>query len=253
MQLRLLIVLSSLLVAACEPQQPNDNQPEPCQPAGEGVPVTYTVNLVGFPEVEGNTLVDYGLDYEGSCVLDEMAYAGDQLTLSLACEHPAPSVAEGASVSITTAAAGLPAGVEIGDTLTFSASVLHFEHIGGDASGPIFRALESAGYESYSLFDADGPVFAAKVNGLDGSYGPIELSREYDCPNFDFCGDPSEGDIQGFVRATVGQAEVDVQVGEVGLLQSGDLEWDLSLFQARLKNDCHDGVSGGFSLVRRPA
>lgn len=258
-QLRASIFLLPLLLAvACDPQQPNDdddgNEPEPCQPPEQGVPLTYTISLVGFPEIEGNALVTTeGLDFSGPCVLDEMEIVDDQLTLALSCEHPTPSVPEGASVAITTAAAGLPAGVEIGDTLTFDASVIHFEHVGGDASGPIFRGLEEAGPEIYELSDADGLVFGARVRGLGAAFEPIVVVGDYNCPEWAPCsGDDNLDSIAAHVRASVGETDVDVHVGEVALLESGDWSWDLSLFSASLHDDCHDGEYGNFSVVRRP-
>ena len=44
-----------------------------------------------------------------------------------------------------------------------------------------------------------------------------------------------------------------VQVGELGVLEGEAMSWDVSLFQARLSSyDCHFGISGGVSVVRRP-
>jgi hypothetical protein len=247
--LRASVCLLSLFVLACDQQEE-----EPCQPPEDGVPLTYTVSLVGFPEVEGNTLINSnGLAFDGPCVVDVMEFAADELTMSLSCEHPAPSIPEGASVTITTAAEGLPAGVAVGDTLTFRAQAVDFEHTGGDASGGIFRALTYAGWETYSLSDAAGPVFAATADVLGGNYGVVEITAEYNCPDFKACGGSSYGWIGAFLRASVGNTQVDVKVGEVGLLESGDLAWDLSLFYAALDDgDCHDGTAGSFSLVRRP-
>jgi hypothetical protein len=250
MRLRFPICLLSLFILACDQQE----EGEPCQPPEEGVPSTYTVSLVGFPEVSGDTLVADQLDYEGPCVVDAMDFVADQLTLSLSCEHPAPSIPEGASVTITTAAEGLPANVAVGDTLTFLASAIDFEHIGGDASGGVFRALEYAGVEYYALADASGPVFTATRSTLNGGYGPVEVVAEYNCPDFQPCGGSNYGWIAAHVRASVGDTAIDVQVGEVGLLEGGDLAWDVSLFSAALDDqDCHDGESGSLSVVRRPS
>lgn len=241
-------LLPLLLVLSCKP-----DGDEPCQPPDDPVPVTYSISLVGFPEVDGNTLISTnGLAFEGPCTVDAMDFAAGELTLSLACEHPAPSTPEGASVTITTAAAGLPAGVEIGDTLTFVASVLDFENLGGDASGPIFRGLEYAGPEIYELSDADGVVFAATVDYLGASFEPVLVNREYNCPDWVWCNGDIPGPIAAHVRASAGESEVDVHVGEVASIVSGELSWDLSLFSASLTNDCHDGEDGGFSVVRRP-
>jgi hypothetical protein len=183
-----------------------------------------------------------------------MDFTADQLTLSLSCEHPAPSIPEGASVTITTAAEGLPAGIAVGDTLTFMANAIDFEHIGGDMSGGVFRALEYAGVEYYALGDASGPVFTATVSSLGGGYGPVEVVPKYNCPDFEACGGSNYGWIAAYVRASVGDTSIDVQVGEVGLLESGDLAWDVSLFYAALDDsDCHDGESGSVSIVRRPS
>ena len=251
----LTFLMPLLLVLACEadvfPNQNDDD--EPCQPPDDPVPLTYSISLVGFPEIEDNVLVgDVDLQYSGACVLDEMDFAGDQLTLSLSCEHPAPSDPEGASVTIVTTAAGVPEGVAVGDSLTFEASAILLSHLGGDASGPIFRALGDAGLESYELSDADGLVFGATVNNLSANFEPIVISREYNCPGWMPCSGESPDPIAAHVNASVGASELDVYVGDVAPLEGGELTWDLSLFQASLDDNCHDGERGGFSVVRRP-
>lgn len=249
-----------LVFSACDAEElPNQDEEEeggdqPCQPPEVPVPPTYSVSLVGFPEIENNALVgDEDLQYSGACTLDAMDFAGDQLTMSLSCEHPSPSDPEGASVTIVTTAAGLPEGVEVGDTLTFEVSVILLAHTGGFTSGPIFRAVTDAGPESYELSDEDGLVFGAKVNGLSANFEPIVISREYNCQDWMPCSAQSPDPIAAHVLASVGDSALEVYVGDVAPLASGDLGWSLSLFEASLNDDCHDDESGGFSVVRRPA
>ena len=59
--------------------------------------------------------------------------------------------------------------------------------------------------------------------------------------------------LRGLDAARAAALDRRVKLGEVALLDSGAMAWDVSLFQAIFDaNDCHFGVSGGFSLVRRP-
>lgn len=255
-------LLPLLLVLACDaeelPNQDNNDEEsmagdQPCDPPRAPVPVTYSVSLVGFPEIENNALVgDENLSYSGACTLDEMDFAGDQLTMSLACEHPSPSDPEGARVTIVTAALGLPEGVEVGDVLNFEASVILLAHTGGFTSGPIFRAVTDAGPETYELSDEDGLVFGAKVNGLSANFEPIMINREYNCPEWMPCSEQSPDPIAAHVLASVNDSAIEVYVGDVAPLSNDELVWTLSLFEASLNDDCHDGETGGFSVVRRP-
>jgi hypothetical protein len=250
MRLRLCSLL--LLVVACDPKGGDNGVGEFCPNTEFGGPPNYSVTLVGFPEVTNGELDSQGLDFEGACVLDAMTYEAGELSLSLGCDHPAPSVPEGARVTIVTAAAGLPAGVAVGDTLTFRAQAAYFESSGGFTEGPL-RALELAERETYELGDESGPMFAAVEDALGGTFGPIMVNREVNCPDFNPCGGGEvEGPIRAYVHVSVGETEIDVQVGEVALLESDGVAWDLTLFAASLNNDCHGGESGGFSILRRP-
>ncbi len=248
-RLRASVLLLPLLLLACT----DDGGGEPCEAPVEGLPANYSVSLVGFPEVvDGQLVANVQLDFNGPCVVDAIDFAADQLTLSLACEHPAPSDPGGARVTITTAAAGLPSGVDIGDTLTFDAQAAHVEQTGGDASGPIFRELSPGGPERYELSDEGGPVFALVINDTTGFFGPIKATTMYNCPGWAFCTARTDS-IRGYVHASLDdQPGVDVEVGETALLESGDLAWDVTLFQSWLTSDCHDGEHGSLSIVRRP-
>ena len=214
---------------------------------------TYDVELIGFAEVGPDGLFTSAgpLDYEGTCTLETMTYANAELSLELACEHAMPTEATGARVIVTTAAAGVPAGLDEGDSLTLVA--VAYESEGGAQVPPDVGALVSdvTNVQYYLLTDDDGPVFLANVHSPTISAGELSMSLEY-CESWTGCSDA--GVIGGYVSASAGQASVDIQIGEVAVVDGGTMSWDVSLFQARLDSgDCHFGITGGVSVVRRPS
>ena len=224
-----------------------------CLEAQDGVARTYDVELIGFAEVGPDGLFTAAgpLDYTGSCTLETMSFAGAELSLELACEHAMPTDPSGARVVVTTAASGLPAGLEEGASLSLEA--VAYESEGGDTLPPDVAALVSdvTNVQYYRLSDDDGPVFLANVHGPTISTGEVEMSLEH-CEAWTGCSDA--GTIAGYVTASAGQTSIDVQIGEVGVLMGASMSYDVSLFQARLdSSDCHFGSTGGVSVVRRPA
>ncbi len=211
---------------------------------------TYEVDLSGFPEADGSLFEDpEGLRYTGTCELTAIDFVDGTLTMSLDCEHPAPSSPDGAQVAISTAAAGVPAGVGVGDELSFSAT--GYFSLGGDQSGPQ-RLLSGTNVESYALHDEQGLIFAANPKEPNGDFGDVVVEDEPNCPGWQGCG----GDrppISGYVVARSGGSSIDVQVGEIGQLVGDSSSWDVSLFASRYDpDDCHFGISGDVSVVRRP-
>lgn len=232
----------ALLVLACE----SGDADNPCRFAGPGVPETYSISLVEFPEVQGGWL-DRDLHFSGHCDLDAMELEGDELSLSLSCDHPEGPV----NVTITTAASGLPAGVEIGDSLLFEADAVVEAMVGGAPLQPDFRGLTASEWETYQLSDDDGLIFAAGVDTLRGNFGTIAVVSNSTCPNWT-CDGHNSGEVEAYIEASTDEAEIDVHVGEVALLESGDLAWDVSVFQAKLNPECYHTEYGSFSIVRRP-
>lgn len=223
-----------------------------CLPPQNGVARTFDVDLLGFPEIQDDLLTsEAGLDFSGPCLLDSMDFDGATLTLGLSCEHPAPSLPEGATVSITTAATGIPAGVSVGDTLTFEGFVI--ESQGGVVVDPEFSLqVMGANVEVYQLRNEAGPIFAANFHGLGGDFEQVMVTGKHDCPAWQGCSSEI-GTIGGYIDAKAGGESIDVHVGEVGLLDIGSMSWDVSLFGASFDDgDCHFGIRGSFSVVRRP-
>jgi hypothetical protein len=222
-----------------------------CLPPGQGIARTFTVDFLGFPEIANDLLTSpEGLDFSGPCLLDSMDFDGETLTLGLSCEHPAPSLPEGASVAITTAATGIPAGVAVGDTLTFVGYAI--ESQGGDIVDPDFSLFVlDANVEVHQLRDEDGLIFAANVHSPGGHYEEVVLTPEHDCPNWEGCS--GDGSIGGYIDASTGNQSIDVHIGETGVLDIGSMSWDVTLFGATYDaNDCHFGIGGSSSVVRRP-
>ncbi|MCA9684971.1 MAG: hypothetical protein KC457_22505 [Myxococcales bacterium] len=237
-----------------------------CLAVGESVSRTYEITLTGFPEIdENNQLVDVytGIDYQGSCTVDAMDFSDGTLTLDLGCEHPAPSLPEGARVLLTTTAAGIPAGLELGGTLDLTAYA--FESQGGylaerplagpggasGSSAPGGPRLLGVNVEYYQLVDADGLVFGANPRGGGLNGGDVQVSVTHDCASWQGCS--GDGIIGGYAKASSGMTSIVVATGEVGVLDNGGLSWDVSLFSASFDaSDCHFGASGSTSAVRRP-
>lgn len=240
------LALLALLPLACEgPDTQDDPQADSCPPAVDGVPASYTVSVVGFPEIENDALVDPDgtLDFTGSCTVTQLSFVVDELTMALACEHPSST---DASVAITSAATGLPAGLSLDDSVELASFA--YLNQGGDHSGGVFRALTNVNIERHVISDEEGVVFASLRGGLEASFGSITVEEQFNCPGWMPCS--ADGDISGYIRASSGDGQVDVQIAEVGQLEDGALAWDVSLFQARL-GGCH-GNDGGFSILRQP-
>lgn len=239
----------TLLPLACDQdgetggsEEQNDSCPAPV----EATPASYVVSLVGFPGIENGELVDSSIqfDFTGTCVITQLGFADGELSMTLACEHPDST---DAGVTLTTAAAGMPVGLAVDDSVELTSHAQYSQ--GGDlGGGDVLRSIGNANIERHVITDEQGVVFAALRGGTEGSFGSITVEEQYDCPGWTPCS--AAGDISGYIRASSGDGEIDVHIGEVGQLDDAGVGWDVSLFQALL-GGCH-GNDGGFSIVRRP-
>lgn len=228
-----LVALTLLSSSACDAEAP-------CLPTRSAAPSTYQLDVHGFPEFAGEPGFDGGeykaQVFEGPCSLDALEFDGaETLSLELSCSHPE---VEGAGVSLTVSADGIPEGLETGQTIDFAARVGADHPYGVNDS-------------RHTLSDELGVVFAASRGGVSATLGAISISAQNDCPQWEAC---RGGDsYSGYIRSSFGDDEEKVHIGDVGVLVHEAHAWDVSLFQARFDgSDCHSGPQGSASLLRRP-
>ncbi|MFO7561496.1 MAG: hypothetical protein R6X02_02535 [Enhygromyxa sp.] len=232
--------------ADAEEQDDAAEQGDPCPPAVAALPESYAMHFAGFPEVEDDEVVapEDTLDFTGNCTITGLSFADGQLDLTLACEHPD---SDDASLTLTVAATGVPAGLELEQSVELRAFA-YLEQGGDLGDREVLRALSNVNVEHHTIIDEQGLIFGARRGGLGGTFGSITVEERYNCPDWTPCS--VDGDISGYIRASSGEGEVEVHIGELGQLDDGALSWDVSLFQAQL-GGCH-GNYGSFSFFRRP-